>query len=121
MFVRLHRQRHGDREYTSVHLCESYRDPEKGGKPRSRVIANLGPIEKIGMDAVRNLANGFSRIAGEQPSAAHLPRLLGAKDFGHVFAVTETWEGLGLSAILSHAGIEGETTFPNHLDLLRGG
>jgi transposase len=41
-----------------------------------------------------------------------LPRLLGAKDFGHVFAVTETWRGLGLSAILSHAGIEGETTFP---------
>ena len=96
-----------------VHLCESYRDPEKGGKPRSRVIANLGPIEKIGMDAVRNLANGFSRIAGEQRSAgAPAPRLLCPKDFGHVFAVAEMWRGLGLSAILSRAGIEGETTFP---------
>jgi hypothetical protein len=112
MFVRLHRQRHRGREYTSVHLCESYRDPEKGGKPRNRVIANLGPVEKIGMDAVRNLANGFSRIAGEQRNTEHLPRLLGAKDFGHVFAVAETWKGLGLSAILSRAGIEGETTFP---------
>ena len=112
MFVRLHRQRHGGREYTSVHLCESYRDPEKGGKPRNRVIANLGPIEKIGIDAVRNLASGFSRIAGEQPSAALLPHLLCAKDFGHVFAVTETWKCLGLSAILSRAGIGGETTFP---------
>jgi transposase len=112
MYVRLHRQRHGGREYTSVHLCESYRDPEKGGKPRNRVIANLGPVEKISMDAVRNLADGFSRIAGEQRNVEHLPRLLGAKDFGHVFAVTETWNGLGLSAILSRAGIEGETTFP---------
>jgi transposase len=113
MYVRLHRQRHGGREYTSVHLCESYRDPEKGGKPRSRVIANLGPIEKIGMDAVRNLAIGFSRIAGEQRSAdAPAPRLLCPKDFGHVFAVAEMWRGLGLSAILSRAGIEGETTFP---------
>ena len=112
MYVRLHRQRHGGREYTSVHLCESYRDPEKGGKPRNRVIANLGPVEKIGMDAVRSLADGFSRIAGEQRSAELVPRLLGAKDFGHVFAVAETWKGLGLSTILSRAGIEGETTFP---------
>ncbi|MBU4583191.1 MAG: hypothetical protein KKH02_12410, partial [Proteobacteria bacterium] len=112
MYVRLHRQRHGGREYTSVHLCESYRDPDKGGKPRNRVIANLGPIEKIGMDTVRNLADGFFRIAGGERSVEHLPRLLCAKDFGHVFAVAETWKGLGLSAILSRAGIEGETTFP---------
>jgi transposase len=112
MYVRLHRQRHGGREYTSVHLCESYRDPEKGGKPRNRVIANLGPVEKIGMDAVRNLADGFSRIAGEPRSTELAPRLLGAKDFGHVFAVTETWKGLGLSKILSRSGIEGDTTFP---------
>jgi transposase len=112
MYVRLHRQRHGGREYTSVHLCESYRDPEKGGKPRNRVIANLGPVEKIGMDTVRSLADGFSRIAGEQRNSEHLSRLIGAKDFGHVFAVAETWKGLGLSAILFRAGIEGETTFP---------
>ena len=112
MFVRLHRQRHGGREYTSVHLCESYRDPEKGGKPRSHVITNLGPIEKIGMDAIRNLASGFSRIAGEQQSAELTSRFLCAKDFGHVFAVVETWRGLGLSSILTRAGIEGETTFP---------
>jgi len=115
MFVRLHRQRHGGREYTSVHLCESYRDSEKGGKPGSRVIANLGPVEKIGMDAVRNLANGFFRIVGEQRNTAHLPRLLGTKDFGHVFAVAETWKGLGLSTFLSHAGIEGEATFPRQI------
>jgi hypothetical protein len=113
MYVRLHRQRHRGREYTSVHLCESYRDPEKGGKPRNRVIANLGPVEKIGMDAVRSLADGFSRIAGGgERNTDLLPRLLGAKDFGHVFAVAETWKGLGLSAILSRTGIEGETTFP---------
>jgi hypothetical protein len=79
MYVRLHRQRHGGREYTSVHLCESYRDPDKGGKPRNRVIANLGPVEKIGMDAVRSLADGFSRIAGEQRKAELVPRLLCAK------------------------------------------
>jgi len=112
MYVRLHRQRHGGREYTSVHLCESFRDPGKGGKPRNRVIVNLGPVEKIGMDAVRNLADGFSRIAGEQRNTALVPHLLGIKDFGHVFAMAETWKGLGLSKILSRAGIEGETTFP---------
>ncbi len=112
MYVRLHRQRHGGREYTSVHLCESYRDPAKGGKPRNRVIANLGPIEKIGMDAVRNLADGFSRIAGGERSIEQSPRFLDVKDYGHVFAVAETWESIELSAILSRAGINGEATFP---------
>ena len=112
MFVRLHRQRHGGKEYTSVHLCESFRDPEKGGKPRNRVIANLGPLEKIGMDTVKSLAGGFARIAGEQRNAELAPRLLCTRDFGHIFAVAETWKGLGLSKILSRAGIGGEATFP---------
>jgi transposase len=118
MYVRLHRQRHGGKEYTSVHLCESYRDPEKGGKPRNRVIANLGPVEKIGMETVRSLADGFSRIAGGERNVELAPRLLGTKDFGHVFAVAETWKRLGLSAILSRAGIGGEATFPT-ADLIK--
>ncbi len=111
MYVRLHRQRHGGRQYTSVHLCESYRDPEKGGKPRNRVIVNLGPVEKIGTDSLRSLAEGFARIAGKDKGLEQLPRLVEARDFGDIFAVKETWSGLAISKILSRAGIEGETTF----------
>src|SRR3990172_4567100 len=87
MFVRLHRQRHAGREYTSVHLCESYRDPEKGGKPRSRVVYNLGPLDKLGMDAVRKLASGFRKIAGQETTDGTVISFPGGHDFGHVYAL----------------------------------
>ncbi|MDX9923105.1 MAG: IS1634 family transposase [Syntrophales bacterium] len=63
------------------------------------------------MDTLRKLAEGFSRISGVTPQAEQMPRLHGARDFGHVFAVMETWKGLGLSAILSRAGITGAASF----------
>jgi transposase len=111
MYVRLHRQRHGGREYTSVHICESFRDPARGGTPRNRVLVNLGPLEKIGADAVRNLAAGFGKIAGERPEGS-VVRLSEAKDFGHVYALDELWKKLRFSEALTQAGISGDTTFP---------
>ena len=112
MFVRLHRQRHGGREYTSVHLCESYRDPEKGGKPRSRVVYNLGPLDKLGMDAVRKLASGFRKIAGGQATDGTVVSFPGGHDFGHVYALDRTWKNLGFSEALLEAGIAGEAEYP---------
>src|SRR5660397_107537 len=109
MYVRLHRQRHGGREYTSVHICESFRDPARDGTPRNRVLVNLGPLEKIGTDAVRNLAAGFGKIAGERPEGS-VVRLSEAKDFGHVYALDELWKKLGFSEALAQAGISGDTT-----------
>ena len=112
MFVRLHRQRHGGREYTSVHLCESYRDPEKGGKPRSRVVYNLGPLDKLGMDAVRKLASGFRKIAGGQATDGTVVSFPGGHDFGHVYALDRTWKNLGFSEALLEAGIAGDAEYP---------
>lgn len=111
MFVRLHKQKQAGKTYTSVLLCESYRDPEKGGSPRNRVIINLGPLEKLGLDNVRKLGQGFLRIVGEDKGVAPSSEVVCAPDFGHVHAVSHVWDSLGLSRALARAGIGGDTTF----------
>src|SRR3990170_3639542 len=112
MFVRLHRQRHAGKEYTSVHLCESYRDPQKGGKPRSRVVYNLGPLDKLGMDAVRKLAGGFRKIAGGEATEGTVISFPDGHDFGHVYALDRTWKNIGFSEALREAGIAGDAEYP---------
>lgn len=112
MFVRLHRQRHAGKEYTSVHLCESYRDPERGGKPRNRVVYNLGPLDKLGMDTVRKLASGFRKIAGGQATDGTVISFPGGEDFGHVYALDRTWKNIGFSEALREAGIAGDAEYP---------
>src|SRR3990172_4359189 len=112
MFVRLHRQRHKGREYTSVHLCESYRDPDKGGKPRSRVVYNLGPLDKLSMDTVRKLASGFRKIAGGETTDGTVIFFPDGHDFGHVYALDRTWKNLGFSDALLEAGIAGDAEYP---------
>jgi hypothetical protein len=112
MFVRLHKQKQRGKVYTSVHLCESYRDPAKGNAPRVRVLINLGPQDKIGMETLRSLANGFAKAAGI-PAVTEGPEgsLITARDFGHVHAVGGVWDLLGLSRVLDRAGVNGEATF----------
>jgi transposase len=43
---------------------------------------------------------------------------LAAKDFGHVYAVCETWNRIGLSEVLARCDLAGEVTFPA-ADLVR--
>jgi transposase len=111
MFIRLHKQKQGNKIYTSVLLCESYRDPEKGGAPRNRVLINLGSLDKLGMDTVKKLGQGFLRIAGVDERATVIPEAVCAPDFGHVFAVSHVWDKLGLSDALNRAGLNGDATF----------
>ena len=117
MYVRLHRQKQRGKTYTSVQVCESYRDPDRGNAPRNRVLVNLGPVEKLGPETLRNLAEGFSRAAGGPEGAVAVtkgagpPALVSARDFGHVYAVGGVWDRLGLSEALAQAGINGEAAF----------
>ena len=112
MFIRLHRQTQRGKVYTSVQLCESYRDPERGGAPRNRVVVNLGPLEKLGMDAVRNLGKSCFRAAGETLKECVAPSLVFARDFGHVHAAGGVWDKLKIGHALDRAGIAGSATFP---------
>lgn len=75
------------------------------------MIVNLGPLEKLGTETLRNLADGFHRAAGEPMRGAEEPQFISACDFGHVYAVAGVWEALGLSRVLRGSGLDGETTF----------
>src|SRR3990172_3704298 len=112
MFVRLHRQRHEGREYTSVHLCESYRDPKKGGEPRNRVVYNLGPLDKLGMDTVQKLASGFRKIADGETTDGTVISFPDGHDFGHVYALDHTWKKIGFSEALLEAAIARHAQYP---------
>lgn len=111
MFVRLHRQKQGEKVYTSVQICESFRDPQRGKSPRNRVVANLGPMEKLGTKTIRKLGNGFLRVAGDALPAHEDASLPAARDFGHVHAVGGVWDRLGFTKALSRAGIAGSASF----------
>jgi len=112
MFVRVHRQKQGGKVYSSVQLCESYRDPAQGGAPRNRVIVNLGPVDKLGVETLRKLARGFQRAAGDLSAEGEKPCLVSSRDYGHVHAVGSVWDRLGLSEALVHGGIGGSVSFP---------
>lgn len=118
MFIRIARQRQGNREYRSLQIAESYRDPDKGGAPRTRILAHLGTLENLGERQIEKLIAGLYRALGREASEEQIGELLSARDFGHIYAVCETWNRLGLSAVLDRLGISGEASFPAS-DLVR--
>src|SRR4030067_3055984 len=118
MFIRIARQRQGKKEYRSLQIAESFRDPDKGGAPRTRILAHLGTLQNRGEKQIEKLIAGLQRALGREATEEAIGELLSAKDFGHVYAVCETWNRLGLSAILNRLGIAREASFPA-ADLVR--
>src|SRR3989304_1310527 len=118
MFIRIARQRRGDKEYKSLQIAESFRDPEKNGAPRTRVLAHLGTLESLGEKQIEKLITGLQRVIGKEGSEEAIGALLAAQDFGHVYAVCETWNRLGLNQVFDRLGIAGEASFPAS-DLVR--
>lgn len=98
MFVRVTTRRASNKEYRSVQIVESYRDPAKGMAPRTRVLAHLGSLEALSQGEADNLIRGLNRILGREAGADS--ELLEARDFGHVYAVHKSWEGLKLDQLL---------------------
>lgn len=100
MFTRISRS--GGREY--LQLVESYRNEH--GKPRHRVIANLGRIDHLQAESLRPLINGLQRAAGlpesKEPAAARV-EFESSKAFGDLFALHSLWSELGLASSLQRA------------------
>lgn len=111
MFIRIAKQKRGNKIYRHLQIAESYRDPNKGGAPRTRIIAHLGTVEGLGQDQIERLIAGLQRAVGKERGGAEDYGITFARDFGHVYAVAAVWEGLGLSRALSGAGLDGETRF----------
>lgn len=107
MFIRITKQKRGDKVYRHLQIAESFRDPAKGKAPRTRIIAQLGTVEGLGEEQIEKLIASLQRAIGQDASA---PELLFARDYGHVHAVGGVWDALGLSAVLDHCRIAGRSS-----------
>src|SRR3990172_638169 len=112
MFIRVTRQKQGKKEYRHLQIAESYRDPERGKSPRTRILAYLGTVEGFGEEQIEKLIAGLRRAIGQDAGKSPLDEPFLGRDFGHVYAVSEIWKTLGLSEILSRLNIAGEGSFP---------
>jgi transposase len=97
MFVRINES--GGRRYLQV--VESYRN--EAGKPRHRVVANLGRLDDKDGSQLDALIRGLCRAAGREEPArvevTHEP----ARAYGDVFALHELWKELGFDRALGRA------------------
>lgn len=110
MFIRIAKQKRGDKVYRHLQIAESFRDPAKGKAPRTRIIAQLGTVEGLGQEQIEKLIAGLQRAIGKEPSAA--TDLLSARDFGDVHAVAGVWDLLGISGALDRCRIAGRSPAP---------
>lgn len=75
-----------------MQLVESFRDMEKGGKPRTRVLLHLGNVDDLPGGKVNRLIDGLLRAVGrpesEEAGEIEVPAVV---DFGSVWAIVGAW------------------------------
>lgn len=97
MFTRITES--GGRRY--LQIVESFRNEE--GKPRLRVVANLGRVDGMEEGHLDALIRGLSRAAGRDMPGKLEVTFKGARSFGDVFALHELWKELGFDRALGRA------------------
>ena len=107
MFTRI--TTNGGRSY--LQIMESYRN--EAGKPRVRVIANLGRVDSMKEGQLDALIRGLSRVAGRPEPEKVEVTYQSALSFGDVFALHELWKDLGFDRALGRALRSGR----RHLDV----
>jgi len=89
----------GPRRY--LQLVQGYRDAQ--GKPKQKVIANLGRIDQLKAEDMDALIKGLQRAVGRPESVPDAPRFDTARAFGDVWTLHQLWQELGLSQALRRA------------------
>ncbi len=89
----------GGRRY--LQIVESFRND--AGKPRLRVVANLGRVDGMKEGQLDALIRGLSRVAGRDEPAKTEIAWEGARSYGDVFALHALWKDLGLDRALGRA------------------
>ncbi len=97
MYTRVSRS--GGRAY--LQLVEAYRDD--AGKPRQRMVANLGRLDQLTSSQLEPLINGLERALGRSRPPAKPVEYESSRAFGDLFALTELWRELGFDTALRRA------------------
>ncbi len=97
MFFRKVTSRRNGKEYNYLKLIENYRE---GDKVKQRVVANLGSLDNLTTEKVRNMISGLSRICGLDYSDLPFIEARKVLRYGEVLAVHEVWEMLNVTSII---------------------
>lgn len=97
MFTRI--TSNGGRSY--LQIMESFRNAD--GKPRLRVVANLGRVDQLEDGGLDALIRGLSRVAGREVQEKVKIEFQSALSYGDVFALHEIWKDLGFDRALGRA------------------
>ncbi|MEW6242973.1 MAG: transposase [Bacillota bacterium] len=89
MWVKFTKTKAGDKTRTYVQQVESYRDDR--GKPRQRVLTNLGRQEQLDPEMVARLSDGVAVISEPEEF-----RSSGARVYGSTYVLEQLWTRLGL-------------------------
>ena len=97
MFTRI--TENGGRRY--LQIVESFRN--EAGKPRLRVVANLGRVDTMKDGQLDALIRGLSRAAGRvEPEKVEIT-YESARSYGDVFALHELWKDLGFDRAIGRS------------------
>jgi transposase len=97
MFTRI--TSNGGRSY--LQIMESFRNAD--GKPRLRVVANLGRVDQLEDGSLDALIRGLSRVAGREVQEKVKVEFQSALSYGDVFALHAIWKDLGFDRALGRA------------------
>ena len=97
MFTRI--TSNGGRSY--LQIMESFRNAD--GKPRLRVVANLGRVDQLEDGSLDALIRGLSRVAGREVREKVKVEFQSALSHGDVFALHAIWNDLGFDRALGRA------------------
>ena len=96
MFIKRIEAKSGGKTYTYIQLVESiWRD----GRPRHRVVANLGREDLLDPRQVDRLIASLAPYGRAQVAKAEDVEILGAREYGTVYVLSHLWCRLGLGKL----------------------
>lgn len=100
MYTRVVKVKKNNKSYEYLQLVNSYR---KNGKPRQKVLLNLGPADEIDRDYVDEIVGALSDLTKKVHVLKSLEEchFLGAKNYGDIFVLQRLWEELNFDKIFS--------------------
>ena len=90
MYVRISRKRSKGKVYEYLQLCEAYRNDK--GQPRTRVLLNLGRLDKLDRKKIDSIIGVLSQYSSSPYSARfETVKHTRVMDYGDMLAVEVLW------------------------------
>ncbi len=100
MYFRTATRKRNGKQYSSLHLVESYRT--KQGKVRQRILINFGPVNRFTKEQIQQIICGLEQFFGiKRNRGPQLPlEAKSSRDLGGSWAIFQMWDQLGWTEVL---------------------